>query len=771
MDPVASFAAFSTPEDVLRSLLAISPSGVIFCTPLYGSSGEISDFQLAYVNPAAQHLLGLPEHPVLTLQQHWSHTSNTEIFAFLAAAYASSEPSDFVFRPRPESASSTYRLAAQRSGQGVLVTFSEATAGIFAFDTSSSSSVLRQEDAVLPSAELAHGPLHHVFRQAPVGICLLTGPDLVFELINPVYQALLPTTVGLGQPFVNALPDEIYQLEYSTIRRVFDTGETHEELGRCISFEHSKGEEEANRYLNFVYQALREDSGPVRGVLICAFDVTEQVVAAQQLAKSREKMKRFKFMADQARDAFILMREDGTFAYLNHKAREAWGYSAQEIKALRVPDVDVLYQQDTFAQLFARAQQGTVTQFETQHRHKDGHIIPVEVSLVMLQLGGKPHLLAVARDITEQKRTLAALRESEERFRIMADAAPNQVWAVNPDSSIRYVNQAFLDFVGVSLEEYMMQGWSAFMHPEELAHAQHTLEQAIQSRSVYMLEHRMRRHDGEFRWLLSQGAPSYFPNGDLYGYIGSAIDITELKQTNEQLVRTNIDLDTFIYTASHDLREPITNLLGLVQALQEQLPRDAFQDPLVPRLLTMMQESVARFQLTIAQLTDLAQLQQAQLQPAEAVDVAALVESVRMDLAPRLAAAGATLNVEMPSGCAVSFAPKHLRSIIYNLLSNAVKYRNPHRAPHISLHCQRMGSTFKLAVQDNGLGLDEVQQARLFGLFQRLHHHVEGSGIGLYMVKRIIENAGGTISVLSELGVGSTFTVLLPGYREVQSAL
>ncbi|GAB3243582.1 hypothetical protein GCM10027346_40450 [Hymenobacter seoulensis] len=771
MDPVASFAAFSTPEDVLQSLLAISPSGVIFCTPLHGSSGEISDFQLVYVNPAAQQLLGLPEHPVLTLQQHWSHASNNGVFNFLVAAWASSEPNDFVFRSHPEGSGLTYRLAAQRSGKGVLVTFSEAAAGIFAFDTPSSPGVVSGEHAVLPSEEPAHGHLHQVLQQAPVGICLLTGPELVFELVNPVYQALLPPTVGLGQPFADALPDEIYQSEYSTIRRVFDTGETCEMLGRRISVAHFKGGEAADRYLNFVYQALRETNGQVSGVLICAFDVTEQVVAAEQLAKSREKMKRFKFMVDQARDAFMLMREDGTFAYLNHKAREAWGYSAQEIKGLHVSDVDMLHQHNSFERLFEQAKQGTVTQFETQHRHKDGHSIPVEVSMVMLQLGSKSHLLAVARDITEQKRTLAALRESEERFRIMADAAPNQVWAVNPDSSIRYVNQAFLDFVGVSLDEYVVQGWSAFMHPEELAHAQHTLEQAIQSRSVYMLEHRMRRHDGEFRWLLAQGSPSYFPNGDLYGYIGSAIDITELKQTNEQLVRTNIDLDTFIYTASHDLREPITNLLGLVQALQEQLPREAFQDPLVPRLLTMMQESVARFQLTIAQLTDLAQLQQAQLQPAEAVDVAALVESVRMDLAPRLAAAGASLNVEMPSGCAVSFAPKHLRSIIYNLLSNAIKYRCPNRAPHISLRCQRMGSTFKLAVQDNGLGLDEVQQARLFGLFQRLHHHVEGSGIGLYMVKRITENAGGTISVLSELGVGSTFTVQLPGYREVQSAL
>ncbi|QNH63947.1 PAS domain-containing sensor histidine kinase [Hymenobacter sediminicola] len=357
----------------------------------------------------------------------------------------------------------------------------------------------------------------------------------------------------------------------------------------------------------------------------------------------------------------------------------------------------------------------------------------------------------------------AALQESEARFRIMADAAPNQVWAVNPDSSIRYANQAFLDFVGVSLEQYVATGWAAYLLPEDLALAQNTLETAIRSRSLYVLEHRMRRHDGQYRWLLAQGAPSFYANGELYGYVGSAIDITELKHTNEQLVRTNVDLDNFIYAASHDLREPITNLVGLVEALQEQLAlAPAPTDPLVPRLLAMIEQAVARFQLTIAQLTDVAQLQQAWELPAEAVDLRALIESVQLDLGSKIEAAGAHLTVALANDCAIRFAPKNLRSIIYNLLSNALKYRHPERPPLVQLRCYRASDTLVLEVQDNGLGVDKVQQARLFGLFQRLHTHVEGSGMGLYMVKRIAENAGGHVRVQSQPGVGSTFTVVLP---------
>ena len=233
----------------------------------------------------------------------------------------------------------------------------------------------------------------------------------------------------------------------------------------------------------------------------------------------------------------------------------------------------------------------------------------------------------------------------------------------------------------------------------------------------------------------------------------------ELSTTNAQLIRTNSDLDNFIYTASHDLKAPITNIEGLLSALRQHLPAEAYAAGLVPRLLDLMQGAVGRFQGTIAQLTDITKLQVAHAQSAEAVDLALLVEAVRLDLVPVLAAAGAHLTVDVGTCPIVSFAPQNLRSIVYNLISNAVKYRAPDRVPLVQLRCHRAGAGVVLTVQDNGLGLDAAQQTKLFGLFQRLHTHVDGSGIGLYMVKKIVTNAGGTITVESQPGVGSTFTV------------
>jgi signal transduction histidine kinase len=122
-------------------------------------------------------------------------------------------------------------------------------------------------------------------------------------------------------------------------------------------------------------------------------------------------------------------------------------------------------------------------------------------------------------------------------------------------------------------------------------------------------------------------------------------------------------------------------------------------------------------------------------------------------------AAGTELTVVVAPEVIVSFSPANLRSIVYNLLSNAIKYRVPERPSQVQLHAQQTPHAIQLTVQDNGLGMSEVQQRQLFGLFQRLHTHVEGTGVGLYITKRLVENAGGTIAVASQPHVGTTFTV------------
>jgi signal transduction histidine kinase len=236
----------------------------------------------------------------------------------------------------------------------------------------------------------------------------------------------------------------------------------------------------------------------------------------------------------------------------------------------------------------------------------------------------------------------------------------------------------------------------------------------------------------------------------------------ELTASNLLLTRTNAELDSFVYTASHDLKAPIANLEGLLTVLRQELPAALLAAPMVAHLLGLMDASISRFQQTIGQLTDVARLAQDDDTPTEQVDLAALIEDVRLDLAADLAETGAQLTIEVAACPQMQFAPSHLRSIVFNLLSNALRYRAPERVPEVCLRTSCAADKFVLTVQDNGLGLDAEQQGKLFRLFKRLHPHVQGSGVGLYAVKKVVENAGGTITVQSDVGVGSTFTVLLP---------
>jgi signal transduction histidine kinase len=258
----------------------------------------------------------------------------------------------------------------------------------------------------------------------------------------------------------------------------------------------------------------------------------------------------------------------------------------------------------------------------------------------------------------------------------------------------------------------------------------------------------------------------YNEHGQVDGVYVFAFDVSEqvkarqqVLDLNQQLTRVNADLDSFVYMASHDLRGPINNLEGLVEALQAELP-----DPAAPTgpLLRMSQEAVARFQRTLDQLGEVLQLHAAADTTAPPVELAAVVDDLRQDLLPALQQTGGVLEVDADACPVVAIPAKSLRSILYNLLTNALKYRHPDRPPHVRLTCRTQAGYWCLSVEDNGLGLTADQQAELFALFRRFHDHVDGSGLGLYTVKKTAENLGGRVEVQSEPGVGSTFRVYVP---------
>jgi PAS domain S-box-containing protein len=509
----------------------------------------------------------------------------------------------------------------------------------------------------------------------------------------------------------------------------------------------------------------------------------------------------YRTLIEQMNEGAVLLNQDGTIMYCNACLAGWLRLNLAELIGGLFTDFVPPDFQSYWAGLVAKGWAGKV-KGELPLLTSNGLLLPFSVSMNVLAFNDIPTLAVIVTDRSAQRevemiqalvveqnalidrknqelREQEAVRQAVERAaaetRRMLEGIPQIAWTANPQGVTTYLNHRWYAFTGPDNKLPLEQQWQAYLCPDDLAAMAERWAHALQTGETFEIEYRFRNQYGNYRWMLGRGLPSRNAAGDIIQWIGTCTDIhehklalgridqaqQELQENNEQLTRANVDLDNFIYTASHDLRAPITNIEGLLQALQAELPAGGGDGQQVSFIMGLMQDSVERFKKTIEHLTEVIKLQKENDQPKAMVGLAEVVQAVSLDLAPLLDETGATVEVDVAAFPMVSFAEKNLRSIIYNLLSNALKYRAPDRVPRVRISCRAEGRYAVLAVADNGLGLKPDYRGKLFIMFQRLHDHVEGSGIGLYMVKKIVENSGGRIEVSSQEGVGSTFSVYL----------
>jgi signal transduction histidine kinase len=229
---------------------------------------------------------------------------------------------------------------------------------------------------------------------------------------------------------------------------------------------------------------------------------------------------------------------------------------------------------------------------------------------------------------------------------------------------------------------------------------------------------------------------------------------------NAELIRINGDLDNFVYCASHDLKSPIVNAKGLISALNEELPG---QNKQVSELVERLEDSINRMHYTVQDLTEVSALQKAEKADFDNFYFEDVLQEVKLNLTAEIGASGVQISTDFTDAEKVWFTHKNLNSIIYNLLSNAIKYGAKDRTPVVKLTTKEVGNYIMLAVADNGMGIDLIKhEKKIFSLFKRLHENIEGSGVGLFIVKRIMDYNQGRVEVESKLGEGSTFKVYFP---------
>jgi len=856
-------------------LLDVSLTGFILFRPIYAApGGPIQDLAYEYLNPAAQRMLSLPERPAHTFLTLYPGAHETGIFAFYAAAFISGQTERYQSNYQRDGLDGYFFLVARRNGDLLVVSFTDTNDQ----PRSAVEEALRQSQAreqqALAEARRQRAELQRVFAESPVAMGLLRGPDFIIEMANARMGQIWgrPVEQMLGQPHFEALPDLAGQGFEQVLATVFATGQAYEEPEKPVTIAHPQ--QPYHGYMNITYLPERDADGRSTGILIYTSDVSEQVLARQQVQQLNKDLAAANEELAATNEELTASNEE--YSHVN----TALGEAQQQLRQLNA-DLESRVQQRTHelqashrATAALQAEVLAAAQRQVQER-EDLYQVFTQAPVVVLLLRAPEHRIEYLNAAAERLfpgRDLRGRTIAESQPELAAQgfvALLDRVYQTGetylgnevPLTVLDEAGQPVTTYLNFSYQAYREQGQvtgiSVFAYDvteQVLVRQQREAQQAEVQRlfaqapmaivvlrgPTFIIE--LANENAEAIWgrtiaevlgrphfeaipdsagqgfeelltgVLASGEPvvvhevpivlnrahTGLPNTGYYSiifkplrdeyqrvtrvavmwtestdqvlarqqvqHLNEALAATnkELHESNARLTRTNVDLDTFVYTASHDLKAPITNIESIVLALRDTLPPAVQQDDLVAHLLHLLEQTVTRFQFTIAQLTDISRLQLAHAGPVEPVNLAQVLDDVRLDLAPAIRAAEAQFTVEVTPELVVSFSPANLRSVIYNLLSNAVKYRAPDRPVQVTIRAAQLPSAVELTVQDNGLGMSSLQQRQLFGLFQRLHTHVEGTGVGLYITKRLVENAGGTISVQSQPDIGTTFTLTFP---------
>ncbi len=494
---------------------------------------------------------------------------------------------------------------------------------------------------------------------------------------------------------------------------------------------------------------------------------------------------RYNLLIDSVKDYAIFMLDpQGYIMTWNSGAEKIKGYTKDEILHRHF---SIFYTEDALGRnhpaniLILASEEGTFEETDWRVK-KDGTYFWANVVISAMYDQNKKLIgfSKVTRDLTERKnledkliKANEELKESEERSRLLiAGVKDYAIFFLTPEGNIGSWNEGAKRLKGYEAEEIIGQHFSNFYPPESMAaqYPQFELRQALEKGRFEDEGWRVRKN-GTLFWANVVITPVYNKENKHLGFTKITRDLSEkvrndvLMKKNLELHRINTDLDNFVYTASHDLKAPIANLEGLLSLMESKI--SAKLDEPERKILQLMGNSIMKLNTTIESLVEITKTQKNLDAKVETVPFREILADVQEDLASDIASTGAEIR-EAFEVKELRFAKASLRSIMYNLLSNAIKYRSPDRLPLIEIKSFKEGKKTVLSIKDNGLGLTKAQEAKLFTMFRRFHSHVEGTGIGLYIVKRTMENNEGKIKVHSRPNKGTEFklyfnSLLTPG--------
>jgi len=390
-------------------------------------------------------------------------------------------------------------------------------------------------------------------------------------------------------------------------------------------------------------------------------------------------------------------------------------------------------------------------------------------------------ILLAIEDITESQQALQNLQATANQLQFMAESMPQKVFTAAQDGAIDYFNPQWSEFTGLSIEQIRGWGWTQFIHPDDLDATVELWKHSIASGELYEQEHRFRRADGVYHWHLSRAHALRDDNGEVIMWVGSNTDIEDIKRTKQrsaelerattalkrqrnQLVALNKAKEEFISLASHQLRTPATGVKQYVGMLLEGYAGEVSSTQ--REFLDQANESNDRQLRIIDDLLKVARVDSGYLALDKTpTDLVPLLESILKEQAACFAERQQhAIFKHTAVNSVVLIDSRKMRMVLENLIDNASKYT--HRGKFITVTLSQSSAEVQIDVTDEGVGIATIDLSHLFQKFSRIDNDmsilVGGSGLGLYWAKKIVDLHGGSITVASVSGEGSTFTVTIP---------
>ena len=609
---------------------------------------------------------------------------------------------------------------------------------------------------------------YDLFLQAPSSMGILIGPDHVFQSANPLYLQLMRKTDIIGKPVKEVMPELVEQGIIQLLDNVYTTGETFKANEMLVQIKEGNSET-FDLYLNFIYQAYRNNAGKIEGIFFFIVDVTEQVLSRKKIEQSE---KRYRTLFEQNLAGIYQSTLSGEILSCNEAFAKMLGYDSPK-NLLKTGASQLYFSSEERTEFINNLKDHKyLNNYEGIIKRKDGKpLYYIEnVTLNNDPDSGVDFFDGILVDITDRKQTELALKQSNERFINVSKATFDAIWDWDIDKKELFLGDGFKELFGYEFGNNKTQflTWASHIHSDDR-------EKVINNRLNKIIQQKELTWKDEYRYMRADGSIAYVSdrgillrnNSGTYRMIGAMQDITHLKENEiainelnqnlkkhiEKLAESNEELERFAYVASHDLQEPLRMVTSFMQLLKtkynDQLDANA------QKYIHFAVDGATRMKTLINDLLEISRIGSLPADHRE-INLADVVKKTLVNLKAGIDESQAKINV--------SFLPKvcgnesQLLQLFQNLIGNAIKYRDQ-LTPEIKISCSEAPGAWQFCIEDNGIGIDAEFHDKIFIIFQRLHDqkNYTGTGIGLAICKKIVELHGGKIWVESSKVRGSKF--------------